>query len=238
MFHIKKKEWPRVPENKAATDKKDTNDYKQMKLDDIMKHITQKCGNTMLDRYGARNESENNDVVIFLPIATKELETMVYWGDTHPINRYEQIFEGIGHIFMDGNRRIDVISHLLYIYAAERTPVSACISNGTYNSVISRIEYEIGIYNKNELSCNVRKDGTVYDPFINADDLSRPVLYGHTHPGLGCFFSPPDRVSGFASPSLPAVTFVTDPIRRDMKAGVGIELRDAQILVYSYEEKI
>lgn len=221
---------PKLPEGHRVSEKKA---YRQMKLRDIMELISKKCGNTKITRYGSKNENE--DVVIFLPMATKEFETMIYWGENHPINRDEQLFEGIGHIFMEGNRRIIVVSHFLYIYAAERTPVSACImKEGVFNSVMSRIEYEIGIYKKNEKKCNVRRDGTLNDPLLDYADSTGPVIYCHTHPDLGAFFSSPDRVSGFATPDFPAVTFVADPIRKEMKAGVGIELNDAQILVFSY----
>lgn len=233
MNQMRRKERPKLPEDKRARMKKEVIQYKQIKLSDITENISQKCGNTKFAKYGT--QSNNGDVVIFLPMATKEFETMVYWGEYHPVNRDEQIYEGIGHIFMDGNRRIVVVSHFLYIYAAERTPTSACIMNGTFNSVMTRIEYEVDIYNKNEVKYNVRKDGTLLNPVVGIAGPSRPVLYGHTHPNLGCFFSPPDRVSGFATPDFPAVTFVADPIRKEMKAGVGVELSDAEILVYSYE---
>ncbi len=203
----------------------------------VIEDIEKKCGHVCVERFGPINGSADTDVLIILPQATKELKTMIYWGEKHPINVDEQIYQGMGHIFVDGVKRIIVISHFLYIYAAERTRTSACILNGMYDSMMHRIEYERSIYNKNEVNYNHTKDGFEFDPFVERYGISEAILYGHTHPNLGCFFSGPDRKSGFATEDLPAVTFVADPIRKDMKAGVGRELRDAQILAYSYEDK-
>ena len=203
----------------------------------VIEEIEKKCGHVCVERYGPIKGSADTDVLIILPQAAKELKTMIYWGEKHPVNVYEQIYQGMGHLFVDGIKRIIVISHFLYIYAAERTRTSACIHNGTYDSIMQRIEYERSIYNKNEVDYNRTKDGFVFDPFVERYGISEAILYGHTHPDLGCFFSGPDRKSGFATEDFPAVTFVADPIRKDMKAGVGRELRDAQILVYSYEDK-
>lgn len=233
MKAISRKEPPKPPKQNHKSAKKT---YPVMSLAEVMETINQKCGPVVVDKYGLKRVYDDTDIVVFLPQATKEFKNMVYWGETHPINRYEQIYEGIGHVVYDGNRRIIIVSHFLYIYAAERSPVSACIMNGTYNPIMSRIAYEIEVYTENEERCNRKRDGYVFDPFIAVAGNSIPVLYGHTHPNLGCFFSPPDRTSGFANPNLPAVTFVADPIRMDMKAAVGVELSDAQVIAYSYKE--
>ena len=210
--------------------------YAEIPLKKVLKLITDKCGNIDLKKYGSVRSGEESDVLIFLPMATREFYNMVYWGEVHPVNRYEQIYQGIGHIVTDGSRRIIIVSHFLYLYAAERTTVSACITKGKADSFLERIELERDVYHENERRCNKKSDGSVYDPFVDLTGLSEPVLYGHTHPNLGTFFSPPDRVSGFATPDLPAVTFVADPVKKQMKAGVGTELRDAHILVFSYRE--
>lgn len=211
--------------------------FPEKKLSEVLALIERKCGPVSVEHFGLSSEHEDSDVVIFLPTPTREFKNMVYWGENHPINKYEQIYQGIGHILKDGKRRIIVISHFLYIYAAERTSVSAGILGDNVDSIMTRIEYEREIYAQNEKICNRRKDGTLYDPIVEIAGPSEPVFYGHTHPNIGTFFSPPDRTSGFATPNLPAVTFVADPIRKEMKAGVGTELREAQILVYSYENE-
>lgn len=188
-----------------------------------------RCPAINIERYG-----DGTDKVIFLPNATKKLLSIVDWGMKTPNNRYEQIYQGMGHIFVNDDHRVMIISHVLYIYAAERSPVSARIFNGTFDSIMERIEYDRYIYNQNEKSCNNAGKGKVYDPFIEYGS-SEVVMYGHTHPGLGCFFSGPDRRSGFACEDLPAVTFVLDPIGKDMKAMTGVEERDAEIIVCSYK---
>ena len=233
MNQIKRTEIPGVPQDNRDDESKKVPRFAHISLLECIELIGRICGKTVLNEYGTKNN--NGDILIILPMAARELYTMLYWGDYHPINRDEQLYEGIGHIFIDGDRRIVVVSHFMYIYAAERTPTSARImKDGVFNSVMSRIEYEVNIYRQNEIKYNVLKDGILLNPFLDIAGSSRPVLYGHTHPNLGCFFSPDDKVSGFASQTFPAVTFVADPIRKEMKAGVGMELKDAKILVYSY----
>lgn len=191
--------------------------------------IKDKCAPVNFDKYG-----KGTDKVIFLPKAARRLMTMVDWGMRSPVNRCEQIYQGMGHIFVNDDHRVIVISHVLYIYAAERTPVSACIFKGTYDPILERIEYERNLYIQDESRFNKDIDGRLFDPFVNYGP-SEVVLYGHTHPGLGCFFSEPDRRSGFACENLPAVTFVLDPHNKDMKAMTGIEERDAEVIVCTYK---
>lgn len=234
MKDEKKKTPPPLPANNRI---KERRVFPEITLDKAVRLISKKCGDIAVERFGVKKRDAEVDALIILPMADKELKTMIYWGEKHPINKDEQVYQGIGHYFMEGDRRIIIVSHFLYIYAAERSPVSASIIKGEYDSIMSRVEYEREVYRKNEKACNLRPDGTVFDPFVELAGLSEPVLYGHTHPNLGCFFSQPDRTSGFATQDIPAAIFVADPIRKDMKAGIGIDIRDAQILVFSYPDK-
>lgn len=222
---------PALPHNPIVYEKRV---FPEIKLQTVLEMISKQCAKSTVERFGTCKNYEQGaaDVVIFLPRATSEFYNMVYWNERHPINVLEQLYQGMGHVFMDGKRRIIIISHFLYVYAANRTSVSAGVLGDKVDSMMDRLEYERSIYVSNEKKCNKKKDGTVYDPFIDYGP-SEAVLWGHTHPNLGVFFSPPDRVSGFATPDFPAVTFVADPIRKEMKAGVGIELSDAAILAYS-----
>ena len=209
--------------------KREIRRFPSLSKDEAMKIIHDKCPAINTERYGY-----GTDKVIFLPNATNKLLSIVDWGMKTPNNRYEQIYQGMGHIFVNDDHRVMIISHVLYIYAAERSPVSARIFNGPFDSIMERIEYDRDVYIQNEKGCNSAGKGKVYDPFIEYGP-SEVVMYGHTHPGLGCFFSEPDRRSGFACENLPAVTFVLDPIGKDMKAMMGIEERDAEIFVCSYK---
>ncbi|MCR4657265.1 MAG: hypothetical protein K5770_13735 [Lachnospiraceae bacterium] len=203
--------------------------FPSLSFEEAMDLIEEKCFPVDITEYGF-----GEDKVIILPNASNKLMSMVDWGMRTAANSCEQIYQGMGHIFVNENYRVIVISHILYIYAAERTPVSACIFKGAYDSIMERIEYERNLYAENELSCNEALNGKLFDPFV-VFGPSEAVLYGHTHPGLGCYFSEPDRRSGFACESLPAVTFVLDPVNKDMRAMTGIEERDAKILVCSYK---
>ncbi len=209
--------------------KREIRKFPGLSKDEAMEIIHDKCPAINTDHYGY-----GTDKVIFLPNATNKLLSIVDWGMKTPNNRYEQIYQGMGHIFVNDDHRVMIISHILYIYAAERTPVSASIYKDTFDSIMERIEYERDIYIRNEKSCNSAGKGKVFDPFIKYGP-SEVVMYGHTHPGLGCFFSGPDRRSGFACEDLPAVTFVLDPIDKDMKAMTGVEERDAEVIVCSYK---
>lgn len=162
---------------------------------------------------------------------------MIGWGKRTPTNVFEQIYEGMGYCFKnpDGKWNI-VVTHFLYIYAANRSPVSACISNGVHDSILSRIEYEREIYCKNEAKYNRAPEGYMYNAFVDKYGPSYVNLYGHTHPDIGVFFSHDDRTSGFASTNLPAVTFVADPIRKLVKAMVGIGQEDAQVVVFEHKK--
>lgn len=222
---------PELPKNPNIRQKRC---FPEVKLQKVLDMINCYCGSVDVEYFGLSRTDKDSDILIFLPTATREFKSMVYWGEVHPINKDEQIYQGMGHILMDGNRRIIVVSHFLYIYAARRSSVEAGILGDNADSIMTRIEYERDLYVKNERNCNRKKDGTFYDPIVEIAGPSEAVIYGHTHPNLGCFFSPPDRKSGFATPDLPAVTFVADPIRKEMKAGVGIELKDAQIMLFSY----
>ncbi len=234
MSNNTKKSPPSLPADPRIREKRK---YPEMSLSDVLKIVFSECGNVLVQKYGTAGSDPDADAVLILPRATQELYNMIYWGEKHPINIDEQLYQGMGHIIMDGQRRIIVISHFLYIYASERNGTSAHFTKGKTDNFGLRLESERSIYTCNEKECNRRPDGLVYDPLLELAGLSEAVLYGHTHPNLGVFFSEPDRGSGFATPDLPAVTFVTDPIRKEMKAGVGIELRDANIFAFSYKEK-
>lgn len=204
--------------------------YPVLSLREVLKRIGDKCGKTDIKKYG-----HGLNYVVILPKAWEELKAIIDWGKRTPANVYEQLYQGMGYYFnnTDG-KRILVVTHFLYIYAANRSPVSACIFEGTYDSIMQRVEYERNIYSRNEARYNVSPEGYVYNPFVNEYGSSEVILYGHTHPNLGVFFSSDDRTSGFATPDMPAAIFVADPIRLQLKAAVGVEQGDAQVIVCSY----
>lgn len=210
--------------------------YPCLTTDEILKTISHNFAGVpvSIEKYG-----KGVHMVIILPEAMAEFDAMVGWGRRTPNNAYEQLYQGIGHVFVDKSESVTlVISHFLYIYAADRSPVSACVFKGSYDSIMERIAYEREVYNRNEIKYNRAPQGYSYDPFVVKCGKSIPVLYGHTHPNIGVFFSPDDRTSGFASASLPAATFVADPIRKEMKAMIGIGQEDARILALRYSTAV
>ena len=213
-----------LPENNNY---KDRRTYPNMTVEEIAQIVERDCFAVESETYGSGNHT-----VIFLPQAIAELKQVVYWGERHAVNIFEQQFQGLGHIFDSGNSNTIVVSHVLYIYSASRGPTHAKISEGICDTMLSRLENERRIYNDYELAYNKNKQGVTINPFVAENHLSTVVLSGHTHPDLGVFFSQPDRNSGCATPDFPAVTFVCDPIRRDMKAMVGVNEEAARIIIY------
>lgn len=200
-------------------------------IKDVFSQIKDKCDATKAQKFGS-----GNHYVVILPEAWEELKSMIGWGKKTPTNAYEQLYQGMGHYFcnVDGNY-ILIVSHFLYIYAAHRSPTSACISNGEYDSMMRRIEYEREVFCGNEVRYNRTSTGKVFNPW--ADHGSEVDIYGHTHPDIGVFFSSDDKGSGYATPTKPAAIFVADPIRKQLKARVGINQEEAQVVVFEYITK-
>ena len=197
----------------------------------LLSRIRAGCRGVVFGAYGGGASS-----VIILPEAWEELRRMICFGQRAAVNCYEQQYQGMGHVFADEGRTHVVVSHFLYIYSASRSPVHASVVETERDGVmLDRLAAEREIYCRFEKRCNLMPDGRQKDPFL-ADGESETVLFGHTHPDLGCFFSPPDRRSGYATAAFPAVTFVCDPIRCDMKAMVGIHEEDAAVIVAAWKE--
>jgi len=220
---------PELPQDNRVRTKKT---YPVLSMKEVVRKIQEDCAPSEYFRQGV-----GKHYVVILPEAWEELKMMIGWGKRTPSNVYEQIYEGMGYCFDNGEGKwILVITHFLYIYAANRSPVSACISNGVHDSILARLEYEREIYCKNEAKYNKSPEGYKYNAFVGEQGPSYVNLYGHTHPDIGVFFSHDDRTSGFATPDFPAATFVADPIRKQVKAMVGIGQEDAQVVVFEYKK--
>lgn len=205
--------------------------YPRLTPEQIRSEIKSRCGAGRMTYY-----SRGKHHVFILPEAWEELRSMIYFGKRTPVNTYEQQFQGMGRIFIAVDGRISVVvSHFLYIYSASRGPTHSQIQGGVNDRTLERLEAEREIYLKLEKQYNTLPDGRTRDPFVRYGKCE-VVLGGHTHPDLGCFFSPPDHASSFATSSFPAVTFVCDPIRKDMKAMVGVKEEEAVICVMEYDQ--
>ena len=222
---------PPLPKDPRETVKKEEKRMTVLSIKEVFNKIEEKCETTKVRKFGS-----GNHYVVILPEAWEELKSMIGWGKRTPTNVYEQLYQGMGHYFRneDGNY-ILIVSHFLYIYAAHRSSTSACISNGEYDSMMRRIEYERKVYCGNEVGCNRTSTGKVFNPWAGMG--SEVDIYGHTHPDIGVFFSSDDKGSGYATPSKPAAIFVADPIRKQLKARVGINQEESQILVFEYVTK-
>lgn len=195
----------------------------------VKKTVLEKCAPADFKTYG-----KGKNKVYILPEAAKELEGMIYFGQARAVNHYEQQYQGLGYLFEDAEGRVTaVITHFLYIYSASRGELFASVCKGD-TTILDLLDNERTIYNRFESDFN-DYDGTgryVINPFLKYGK-SIVVLNGHTHPGLTCFFSGPDRASSYACEDFPAITMVCDPITKDYKAMAGFD-EDTEVIVFSY----
>lgn len=166
-----------------------------------------------------------------LPEAAAELTNWVQYGKRRAANVHEQQFLGLGHSFVDSDNAIQtVVTRIIPIFSASRGPTHARVVSDGNDAMLDILENERKLQNRLESQLNTDENGHTIDPFLSYGP-SAVVLFGHTHPDLGCFFSRVDHQSNYSSPSTPMVTFVCDPIRRDMKAMVGTDCADMKIVV-------
>lgn len=178
--------------------------------------IQSNCAPFEVDTYG-----EGHHVLYIIPEAYCEFSEYVKYGRKRACNVHEQQYIGLGHDFIDANGRIQtVVTRIIPIYSASRGPTHAkAVSEGN-DAVLDVLENERNIQNQLEAEYNTDENGYTIDPFLSYGP-SKVVLFGHTHPDLGCFFSSVDHRSNYSTPTSPIVTFVCDPIRKEMKAMVG-----------------
>lgn len=171
--------------------------------------------------------------VILLPDATDELKSLVHYGRPHAASLMEQQFQGMGHAFQKDGSLTVVISHVLHQYSASRAPGHvAAVERPEDIAMAKCLAMERELYQKYERRCNC-VDGKQRDPFLDCGS-SKLILFGHTHPDLGAFFSTEDHDVHRATENFPAVSLVCDPIRREWKAMVGVDHEPAVVTLFSY----
>lgn len=192
----------------------------------IPEMIRQHCAPCDVDQYG-----DGQHTLWFLPEAGAELDHVTGFGRKRASNAYELTYLGLGHRFVeDGGRIQTVVTRVLPIYSASRGPTHAQVVSEGNDAMLDILERERQIQNELEKIYNTDENGFAIDPFLDYGP-SEVVLFGHTHPNLGCFFSPTDHRSNYSTPSAPMVTFVCDPIREDMKAMVGVKGENVRVMV-------
>lgn len=191
----------------------------------VFSAIQANCTPFEVDTYG-----DGHHVLYIIPEAYREFSEYVKYGRKRACNAHELQYIGLGHSFIDSNGSIQpVVTRIIPIYSASRGPTHAkAISEGN-DAILDVLENERNIQNQLESEYNTDENGYTIDPFLNYGP-SKVVLFGHTHPDLGCFFSSVDHRSNYSTPSSPIVTFVCDPIRKDMKAMVGIGCEPMKIV--------
>lgn len=194
--------------------------------------IEAQCGPVRI----AQAHGRGNHGVYILPEAYQEFCSMVSYGRRSPMNTWEQKYVGYGHFFLDSKNNVHVVvSHFIQIPTMNRGSVSAenLGPNGEDNPGLDFLQY----YREEFLRCEARYNTDAYgkcvDPFLERCGASEFVLEGHTHPGLGVFWSATDRRSGAArAASAPVCIFVCDPIRRQMLGCIGKYFEPARVIAY------
>lgn len=201
--------------------------YPVLSVQEIINIIKKRCVPSKFETF-----QDGNHAVIILPEAASELDSMICYGKRRAVNLYEQHYLGLGHKFVDKDGTIiTVVSRFLYIYSASRGPCHAKVISEGNDAMLDILEKERAIQNQYEKQFNEDESGYLVDPFLQYGP-SEVVLFGHTHPGLGVFFSPTDHGRNYSTPTSPIVTFVCDPIQKDMKAMVGVKGEPAKIFVF------
>lgn len=208
--------------------------YPVCSLKKAMDIIKSKCG----DVYIKERHGKGLNKVIILPEATRELEVMLSYGRRSPMNVNEQKIQGYGPTFLtdEEGHSLTVVAHFIEIPTNNRSATSAgnLGINGERNPGLDILEYKREEYLKGEYDFNTDADGFQVNPFLKLAGPSEFNLEGHSHPGLGVFFSGPDKASGSArASSSPVCIFVCDPIRKKMLAAVGKDFAEAEIIVLS-----
>lgn len=222
-----------LPTMKEPPKVEDDIKFFKLSLQEVLKIIQDKCGPVKITEY-----QNGSCSIVFLPEASEELESMLHFGKYHPLNVYEQQFQGIGHIFIDDQGHITiVIVQVFYIYSAKRSPAGATVFVDPRDGMYKRLENEREIFNRNLMKRNDLGDGRVVDAFIQYGPCF-VNFFGHTHPcKIGLFFSGPDRASSIATEDFPAATFVCDPQEKNMIGAVGIDFLPAKIFMCHYADK-
>ena len=217
---------PPLPDNGDAVQEKLA--IPTVSLKKLIAVIEGKCAPSKPVRFG-----KGKHTLIILPEAWEELKQMICFGKRRAVNRYEQHYEGLGHYLRDENGfTIIVVTHFMYIYSGNRGPSHATIISGSDASMLDLLEQELAIYNELEPKFNKDEAGFYLDPLLEVCGPSRVVVFGHTHPGIGVFFSQTDHGSHYATDKAPFASVVCDPIQKQMKCMMGVDHADAQIIAY------
>lgn len=220
------KKAPPLPDNSMAVQEKLS--IPTVSLKKLIDLIEKTCAPSQKIRFGSGKHT-----MIILPEAWDELKHMIYYGKRRATNRYEQHYEGIGHFLQDENgATIIVVTHFMYIYSGNRGSSHATVIKETDATMLDLLEQELAIYNDLESRFNKDENGYALDPLLTACGPSCVVVFGHTHPGIGVFFSQTDHGSHYASEKTPFASMVCDPIQKQLKCMIGIEHASGQILVF------
>lgn len=200
--------------------------YTQMSLKGILSKIQKQCAPAVIQTFG-----KGNHILVIPPRATVELMQMLDYGFWSPVNVYELQFVGEVHVFQEGDHYIHVVTHFIRVYSLDRGRTHSTVCAGGDNTALKFVEKEEEIFHKFEAKYNTDANGYTVDPFVHYGPTIR-AFHGHIHSDLGVFFSPTDRNSNYSAANFPAITFVCDPIRKQMKAMVGMEGEDVKIIAF------
>lgn len=199
--------------------------------EDICRRIETRCGGK-LRLYRGRARS----TVIFTPQGTAELYHITGYGMRHPGNEHECQYALYGYYFADAEGyTTTVVCHVLPLQSARRTGSAAAVCADGDTSAWKTLREQEKCFEKYGGSNLDAVRQVPVNPLYADHGPVRRVGFGHTHPGLRCFWSETDRGSVFAAEGEPWVSLVVDPRRMELLAGVGPELAAPVTMIYEYQ---
>lgn len=195
--------------------------------------------NVMYSAYGSNvnQSSGRGPVVVFTPHGWDALCASVNYGKSVPENELESQYFLEGYYFVSKKGvSTTVITNVITPYSASQNKASAALySPDKFNAytIVEQKEKEL-----QKFAC-AGKDvihGTIINAFYKGYGSPHRVGFGHTHPGLGVFFSSTDKTSVFAAAGEPWITMVIDPRKCEILVAVGANLTTAHLYIFEHEK--
>lgn len=188
----------------------------------------------------ARVLRRGRHTLVFTPQGTLELHQVTGYGQYHPGNACEIQYIFYGYYFMDDEgSTTTVVCHVLPLQSVHRDGSAAAVCAGGDTSAWRALEEQEKYFTQYGSSSNRDVTRNVpLNPLYSKYGPVRRVGFGHTHPGLHCFWSTTDRGSVFAAEGEPWVSLVVDPRNMEMLAGVGPDLTEPTTVLYEYHARL
>lgn len=203
-----------------------------LSVNDVLAVMHQAYGNNV------KRFSGKGPAVIFTPHAWDEFCASVNYGKSIPENELESQYFLEGYFFVSKKcASTTVVTNVITPYSASQSKASAALYSPDKFNAYAIVEQKEKVLQKYACAGKDVLHGTVVNAFYKTYGVPHRVGFGHTHPGLGTFWSSTDKTSVFAAAGEPWVTMVVDPRNCELLVAVGSELTTAQLCVFEHDNK-